>query len=260
MYIVYVSTCFLQHKGIYLFSYHNRGEQVHVMCMMEELMPSLGTPIPSPSVLAVVISRSDSTLQNVHKHLSDGHHTSSPAMDFDNPFDFCDETPVISKTHLLSISDDGKIWNWLLTAEGPTENQKAASDVAIVAEISKDKDSSLDTNSGVDSSFGSVNDVVKQTDKENIRKGRRSSSKKNKDELSLKVYSCCYSMLTLVIYSFLLIKFFNQISLVGQLHLLSSSVTMLAVPSPSLTATFAREFFLLFKSKYQIFYIKYYTH
>nr|KAJ0197198.1 hypothetical protein LSAT_V11C700360200 [Lactuca sativa] len=192
------------------------GEQVHVMCMMEELMPSLGTPIPSPSVLAVVISRSDSTLQNVHKHLSDGHHTSSPAMDFDNPFDFCDETPVISKTHLLSISDDGKIWNWLLTAEGPTENQKAASDVAIVAEISKDKDSSLDTNSGVDSSFGSVNDVVKQTDKENIRKGRRSSSKKNKDELSLKI------------------------SLVGQLHLLSSSVTMLAVPSPSLTATFAR--------------------
>ncbi|CAH1449108.1 unnamed protein product [Lactuca virosa] len=192
------------------------GEQVHVMCMMEELMPSLGTPIPSPSVLAVVISRSDSTLQNVHKHLSDGQHTSSPDMDFDNPFDFCDETPVISKTHLLSISDDGKIWNWLLTAEGPTENQKAASDVTIVAEISKDKDSSLDTNSGVDSSFGSVKDVVKQTDKENIRKGRRSSSKKNKDELSLKI------------------------SLVGQLHLLSSSVTMLAVPSPSLTATFAR--------------------
>ncbi|KAL4564018.1 hypothetical protein LXL04_028068 [Taraxacum kok-saghyz] len=181
------------------------GEQVHVMCMMEELMPSLGTPVPSPSVLAVVISRSDSTLQNVRNHLSDKHHTSSPDMDFDNPFDFCDETRVISKTHLLSISDDGKIWNWLLTAEGPTENQKDASDVAIVADISKDKES-----------FDSVKDIVKQTDKENIRKGHRLSSKKSKDDLALKI------------------------SLVGQLHLLSSSVTMLAVPSPSLTATFAR--------------------
>lgn len=182
------------------------GEQVHVMCMMEELMPSLGTPVPSPSVLAVVISRSDSTLQNVRKHLSD---TSSPDMDFDNPFDFCDETHVISKTHLLSISDDGKIWNWLLTAEGPTENQKDTSDVTIVPDITKDKDSALDTND-------SVKDIVKQTDKENIRKGRSSSSKKSKDDLALKI------------------------NLVGQLHLLSSSVTMLAVPSPSLTATFAR--------------------
>ncbi|KAL7589048.1 hypothetical protein Lser_V15G37852 [Lactuca serriola] len=153
---------------------------------MEELMPSLDTPIPSPLVLAVIISRSDSTLQNVHKDLSDGHHTSSPDMDFENPFNFCDETRIISKTYLLSISDDGKIWNWLLTTEGPTENQKDASDVPIVAEISKDKDTSLDTNYGVDSSFGSVKDVVKQIDKENIRKGRRPSSKKNKDELSLK--------------------------------------------------------------------------
>lgn len=195
------------------------GEQVHIMCMMEELMPSLGTPVPSPSVLAVVISRSDSTLQNVHKHLSDRHHASSPDteidLDFDNPFDFCDESHVISKTHLLSISDDGKIWNWLLTAEGPTENQKDASDIGIVAEISKD--AALDTNAdGIVSSFDAVKDVVKQTDKEDVRKGRPSASKSSQDDLALKI------------------------SLVGQLHLLSSAVTMLAVPSPSLTATLAR--------------------
>ena len=29
-------------------------------------------------------------------------------MDFDNPFDFWDELHIISKTYLLSISDDGK--------------------------------------------------------------------------------------------------------------------------------------------------------
>lgn len=190
------------------------GEQVHVMCMMEELMPSLGTPVPSPSVLAVVISQSDSNLQNVRKHLNDGHHASSSDMDFDNPFDFCDESHVISKTHLLSISDDGKIWNWLLTAEGLTENQKDTSNVG--SEISKDP--VLDTNAdeGVQSSFDSVKDVVKQIDKENIRKGHPSASTRSPDELALKI------------------------SLVGQLHLLSSSVTMLAVPSPSLTATLAR--------------------
>ncbi|KAM0031040.1 putative transcription factor WD40-like family [Helianthus debilis subsp. tardiflorus] len=191
------------------------GEQVHVMCMMEELMPALGTPVPSPSVLAVVISRSDSTLQNVRKSLCDGHHDTEVDTDFDNPFDFCDESQVVSKTHLLSISDDGKIWNWLLTAEGPTENQKDMSDVGIVADISKDP--ALDTNAnGVDSSLSSVKDVIKQTDKENVRKGRSSASKKSQDDLAVKI------------------------SLVGQLHLLSSSVTMLAVPSPSLTSTLAR--------------------
>ncbi|PWA58944.1 transducin family protein / WD-40 repeat family protein [Artemisia annua] len=188
------------------------GEQVHVMCMMEELMPSLGTPVPSPSVLAVVISRSDSTLQNVRKHLSDGSSSDTEVnLDFDNPFDFRDDTNVISKTHLLSISDDGKIWNWLLTAEGPS---KDASDAGAVAEISKDPASDINAD-GVDSSHDSVKDVIKQSDNEIMRKSRSSASKRSKDELSL------------------------QISLVGQLHLISSAVTMLAVPSPSLTATMA---------------------
>ena len=86
------------------------------MCMMEELMPSVGTPVPSPSILAVVVSQTDSTLQNISKLCSDVH--SSFAVDFNNPFDFCDESLVISKTNMISISDDGKIWKWLLTAEG----------------------------------------------------------------------------------------------------------------------------------------------
>ena len=98
---------------------------------MEELMPSIGSSVPTPSVLAVVISQSDSALQNIGKHFSNGHPTSSCDaefdMDFDNPFDFRDDTHAICRTHFLSISDDGKIWNWLLTSEDPTNNPKDTS-------------------------------------------------------------------------------------------------------------------------------------
>ncbi|KAL0427142.1 UNVERIFIED_CONTAM: WD repeat-containing protein 11 [Sesamum latifolium] len=138
------------------------GDQVHIMCSMDELMPSIGTTVPSPLVLAVAISQSDYMLQDIRK-LCLG--TDSFDMDFDNPFDFFDESPIISKTHLISISDDGKVWKWLLTAE---------------------------------------------------RENRQSGPTTSLEEVSFKI------------------------TLDGQLHLLSSAVTMLAVPSPSLTATLAR--------------------
>ncbi|TQE06958.1 hypothetical protein C1H46_007348 [Malus baccata] len=54
------------------------GGQVHIMCSMEELMPSIGTSVPSPLVLALVISQSDSTLQNIGKLYSDVPHPPSP--------------------------------------------------------------------------------------------------------------------------------------------------------------------------------------
>ncbi|XP_076929183.1 uncharacterized protein LOC143593436 [Bidens hawaiensis] len=176
------------------------GEQVHDMCMMEELVPSVGTSVPSPSLLAVVISQSDSTLQNISKHFSDVDGVSWSDkefdMDFDNPLDFCDESNVICKTYLLSISDDGKIWNWLLTSEGATDDSKDESDVANVAESSKVP-------------------VLSSSDSMKLGKGYSSSSNISPEKLTLKI------------------------SLVGQLHLLSSMVTMLAVPSPSMTATSA---------------------
>ncbi|KAK9141734.1 hypothetical protein Syun_011134 [Stephania yunnanensis] len=116
------------------------GQQVYTMCMMEELMPSIGTSVPSPTVLSVVICQSESTFQCLAKLYSE---TSQSTLDAPNCEPF-----LISKTYLISITDDGKIWNWLLTAE--------------------------------------------------------------------------------------------EACLVGQLHLLSSTLTVLAVPSPSLTATLAR--------------------
>ncbi|KAI3725808.1 hypothetical protein L1987_65603 [Smallanthus sonchifolius] len=124
-------------------------------------------------------------------------------MDFDNPLDFRDESNVICKIHLISISDDGKIWNWLLTSEGAIDSPKDTSDAANVTETSKlpGLDPKSDTR------------VLSSSDSMKIGKGHPSAF--NPDKLTLKI------------------------NLVSQLHLLSSMVTMLAVPSPSLTATLA---------------------
>ncbi|CAK9170951.1 unnamed protein product [Ilex paraguariensis] len=191
------------------------GEQVHMMCSMEELMPSIGTSVPSPSILAVVISQSESTLQNIGKLCSDVPHTSSLDVDIDNPFDFCDESSVLFKTHLICISDDGKIWNWLMTAEGPGDVQKAITDRGIVADVGKLPVPEMNSLTEVTSGSDSALDAVKQSNDVDSGGSCPTNSTTSQEEMSLKI------------------------SLVGQLQLLSSTVTMLAVPSPSLTATLA---------------------
>ncbi|KAL3535883.1 hypothetical protein ACH5RR_004344 [Cinchona calisaya] len=191
------------------------GEQVHVMCMMEELMPSVGTSVPCPSILAVVISQTDSTLQNISKLCGDVN--SSFDLDFNNPFDFCDESLIISKTNMISISDDGKIWKWLVTAEGSgNDGHNGATNLGIVKDM--DKVSVLKANAGTEapSADGGPLDVVVSSNDVNSRRSGPSNPTISQEEVSLKI------------------------NLVGQLHLLSSTVTMLAVPSPSLTATLAR--------------------
>ncbi|KAG6589836.1 WD repeat-containing protein 11, partial [Cucurbita argyrosperma subsp. sororia] len=173
------------------------GEQVHIMSAMEELLPSIGTSVPSPSVLAVVICQSDSILQNVGKLCSDVPHSPDAHSEaaIDTPFDFCDESRHVSSTNLISISDDGKVWNWLVTAECAEDTQKDD------AGVSMSKVPASDSNTDQTGSSTS---------------GGRPPSDLSKLDLSFKV------------------------SLVGQLQLLSSAVTMLAVPSPSLVATIAR--------------------
>lgn len=101
------------------------------MSSLEELMPSVGTSVPSPSVLTVLLCHSDSALQDISRNCSD-ESSSFLAEEFDNPFDFCDESIVLSKTNLISISDDGKIWSWLLTAEGNTDAQKIDKTLGLV--------------------------------------------------------------------------------------------------------------------------------
>ncbi|KAK1312231.1 hypothetical protein QJS10_CPA07g00650 [Acorus calamus] len=151
------------------------GEQVHVLYRMEELMPSIGTTVPSPSVLAIVLCEAESTVQSVMKHYSS-------------------DVLVVTKTHLISISDDGKVWKWLLESEGASDLLKSMMNMIEAPD------------NMVDGGVETVN---------NDQKHPVNSTCEN-SELSLKI------------------------SLSGQLQLLSSTVTTLAVPCPSLTATLAR--------------------
>ncbi|KAL7093492.1 hypothetical protein ACP275_11G043500 [Erythranthe tilingii] len=183
-------------------------EQLHIMCSMDELMPSIGTTVPSPLVLAVAISQSDYTLQDIHKLCPD---SDLDVMDFSNPFDFLDESRIISKTHLISVSDDGKVWKWLLTAEGPRDSQKDIESAKRAAKVGEVSLAEIESRS---EGFSAVE--VTQVNDTNSREKRKSGPSTVADEVSFKM------------------------NLVGQLHLLSSAVTMLAVPSPSLTATSAR--------------------
>lgn len=197
------------------------GEQVHILSAMEELLPSIGTSVPSPSVLAVVICQSDSILQNVGKLCSDVHHSHSPdadgeaEVDIDTPFDFYDESFHVPKTHLISISDDGKVWNWLVTAEHAEDTQKDDTGVSMSTDVGEVPASDSNTDQMVSSSNTLTSEAGKQLDSANTSGGRPPSDL-SKLDLSFKI------------------------SLVGQLQLLSSAVTMLAVPSPSLIATLAR--------------------
>lgn len=162
---------------------------MHVMCTMEDLMPSIGMSIPSPSALAVLLSQSDSTMQTITKFHPDG--TSS--VDFDNPFDFYDESLSVSKTTLISLSDDGKIWKWVLSAEGVEDALKNASDLdigtggteaALPGAIQKKNSSNLDD--GL---------VVAPTNKIT---GHISSSSLGKSDLSFKV--CGWKIFVLTSY------------------------------------------------------------
>ncbi|KAJ4708234.1 WD repeat-containing protein 11 [Melia azedarach] len=192
------------------------GEQVHIMCAMEELMPSIGTSVPSPSILAVVVCQSESTLQNVAKSYSDAPYSPSANVDIDNPFDFSDDTLLLSNTHIISISDDGKIWNWLLTAEGAGDSHKYVKNSGMDDGVTEVVIPGTNTNSMASCSDGLVLEAGKQLEPVNGSRSHPSDSTSSQADMSFKV------------------------SLVGQLQILSSTVTMLAVPSPSLTATLAR--------------------
>ena len=78
-------------------------------------MPSIGTPVPTPSVLAVVLCQFESAIQNVASPLSTITGKTQSTNYFKNS-----SKDFISRRCFLSISDDGRIWNWLLTSESPS--------------------------------------------------------------------------------------------------------------------------------------------
>ncbi|KAG2648389.1 hypothetical protein PVAP13_1NG032305 [Panicum virgatum] len=146
---------------------------------MEELMPSIGTFVPPPAVLAATIWQSESIFRNIDKQCQDLAQTQSSysfVTDTNSDQNVCQGT----LTYLTSISEDGKIWSWLLTFDKPAHPKKA--------------------NLGRPSHSNAAS----------------ATTCSNRSDFTIKI------------------------NLMGQLHLLSSTVTTLAVPSPSLLATVAR--------------------
>lgn len=162
---------------------YHRGEQIHIMCTMEDLMPSFGSYVPSPSFLSVLISQSEPTLQNICKIYSKLS-TAAPDMDFDNPFDFCDDTLLVSKTHLISISDDGKLWSWVLTAEGTGDMQNGATSSGRNANVLEE---STNANTAVSSNDESTVDGGRQLHKVNDGRIQQSNSTDARPDVTFKV-------------------------------------------------------------------------
>lgn len=87
---------------------------MHILCTVEELMPSIGTVVPPPAVLATTIWQSESIFRNIDKQCQDLSQTNA-SLSF-----IADTNPEKNVyqgtlTYVTSISEDGKIWSWLLT-------------------------------------------------------------------------------------------------------------------------------------------------
>ncbi|CAL1414618.1 unnamed protein product [Linum trigynum] len=155
-------------------------------------MPSIGSSVPSPSLLAVTICQSESTLQNVAKLYRDVPNTPQ-TKDFDNPFDFYEETQLLSKSHMISISDDGKVCNWLLTAKEIVER-----DVEVIPYTGEDAD-------GIASTDGINLERNKQQENLSGNKGR-SSSVASEENTTFKARNLLLPFLILKILEFQLLS------------------------------------------------------
>lgn len=112
-----------------MFCYYCRGQQVNLLCSVEELIPSIGASVPTPVVLAAALCQSESTIRNIGKLCSDLSNTTVlPFSSLVQATPLNSQSDLIStvSTNLISISDDGKIWNWLMTSERTKVSRKNA--------------------------------------------------------------------------------------------------------------------------------------
>ncbi|KAJ4758363.1 Transducin family protein / WD-40 repeat family protein [Rhynchospora pubera] len=187
------------------------GEQAYVLCTMEELMPSIGSSVPSPSVLSIALCQSESPLRTVRDE--DITFLSSDVVDSTSGGKFR------SNKYIMVISDDGKIWQWSLDTDEDVDtrdSQKVANQNQSQSQVSEESD--LGTKVGsADNGTSTSNSVIGSapTPRGTPPGGIKAHSSKGSGSTS-------------------------KMNLIGQLHLLSSTVTTLAVPSPSLLATLAR--------------------
>ncbi|KAH9305181.1 hypothetical protein KI387_009585, partial [Taxus chinensis] len=187
------------------------GKQTYILCMVEALIPLMGTSVPSPTVLAVSYCSSELEIEKAGR--IDLEETSGVNL-FELPV-YTEKTAssilsgqsaLVPETALISISDDGKVWKWLLTAEVPgdvhiQEMNHTVSGGSIQHNVKEILPDLLDTQ--VDGHSEEENAIIQQL--------RTSMFRRHEPVF--------------------------QLNLTGQLHLLSSTITTLAVPAPSLTAT-----------------------
>lgn len=126
---------------------------------MEELIPSIGTTVPSPAVLAVRLCHSESIIQNVSK-LCMGASDNDISFDVTGmlPFEFCSQMDQVCKTYLISISDDGKIWNWHLTSN-KSEDARKTLNMSMTANIAGEPEKHTIP---IDSLVGELPNVIKE--------------------------------------------------------------------------------------------------
>jgi WD repeat-containing protein 11 len=74
-------------------------------------MPSVGTVVPPPAVLASTVWQSESIFRNMDKDLVQTQFSHSVITDTNSDHNMYHGTT----TYLTSISEDGKIWSWLLS-------------------------------------------------------------------------------------------------------------------------------------------------
>jgi hypothetical protein len=124
--------------------------------MMEALIPSMGTSVPSPTILAVSHCSSEFEIEKVSKTCSE----KEPGVKFFELPTYTEnsassmlsrQSVLVLKTAFISISDDGKVWNWLLTAELPGDAYGQVMNQTMNQSISEDVNQENGRESGVPS-------------------------------------------------------------------------------------------------------------
>ncbi|KAJ7557212.1 hypothetical protein O6H91_05G117000 [Diphasiastrum complanatum] len=204
------------------------GSQVFSLCHMEPLMPQMGTAVPAPSVLAVVlcplnfyldtadrvgmeetnslsgVKARDFTVSGSVQRLQ-VHKPDLPPLAVHSGI----KTRRPSKTTFVSISDDGRLWHWALKMESSKATIHMTGNVDRPKPISGDVVSAKRALEVLDGGL-----LEKQT-----------TELEKLDSSSMVVVSSQFPS-----------DFIFQLELTGQLQMLSSIVTTLAVPNPSLQA------------------------
>lgn len=209
------------------------------LCHMGTLMPSIGSPVPAPTVLAVV----HCPLQLQVEASLDGDHSgglqvnsASEAIPVPNALSQKEKhvekmvsSPV--EATLLSITDDGRLWRWVINED----------DAEIESASSNGMKPRSHRNSGESNSSGELaNSSSNGFNSDLLFKVCLIAVKLRRNQSHVHSYLCysekssfCFSVLD---FKSLWCLVCQQLDLTGQLHLLSSAVTTLAVPMPSLLA------------------------